>query len=356
MFLNYSEKSLLKDLIRIQSVTGKENSIFTFLKNLFDRVGWTSFEINMEDQKAGILVTFGVPKILFTTHVDVVDAPEYFFQPFEKDGYIYGRGACDSKGSIASMIFACNELLQSGYDNFGLFLFGGEESGGESVSLIMNYLQGFGIEDIIMGEPTKGRLAKSHLGGLCLNIRVFGSASHSAYASSGIDANKYLLTSANRLYSLDEQTLSLNGIWSINIGRFYGGLSPNTLSPFSAMEVYIRTHNNNHDDVMALIKSLMPEARVEIIFSGLSQNLQIIEGFKTTEAKMCSALPHFSVLGANLYMLGPGDPKYAHSNEECIAEVDLIEAVALYKSLYHEIKHSGSKSKPTDNNAFDMVW
>lgn len=356
MFLGYSESSLLKDLIKISSATGREAGIMKFLKHLFDKAGWVNFDITVEEKSAGLLVVFGTPKVLFTTHVDVVDGPAHLFTPREENGVIYGRGACDAKGSIVSMIMACSELLQSGETNFGLFLFTGEERGGKSVVSCMNYLQGFGIEYVIMGEPTMGRMAKSHLGALCLNVKFVGSACHSAYAGGKIDANRFLVVAAQKLYSLDETLLSFNGIWSVNLGRLYGGLSPNTLSPFAAMEVYIRTSQNNHEDIISLVQSIAPGAVIEVMFSGLRRDLEVIDGFKTTEAKMCSSLPHFDVLNAKLMMLGPGDPKLAHTSEESIKVDDMIEAVGLYQSMYHEINlgEVNFKSIPAINN--NQLW
>ncbi len=358
MFLNRSEKSLLKELIKIPSVTGKEEGVISFLKHLFDRAKWLNFEIKVEEDSAGILVVFGTPKILFTTHVDVVDGPLNLFEPSDNGSTVFGRGACDAKGSIVSMIFACDELVKSGATDFGLFLFAGEERGGKTVLSCMNYLQGFGIEHVVMGEPTKCKMARSHLGALCLNVKFFGQAALSGYLNDGIDANKILVSAAQKLYSLDESLLGFNGIWSVNLGRLYGGLSPNTLSPFAAMEVYIRTTMNNHADIIALVQSVAPEAKIEVMFSGLRKDLVVLEGYETTEAKMCSSLPHFESLGANLMMLGPGDPKLAHSNEERIAISELVDAKELYLKLYDDLSNAEPEDFDIDlpENKNEELW
>ncbi len=337
MIFGRSRETFLKELIDIPSVSGKEEGILKFLKHLFDREGWTNFEINVKEEASGILVVFGTPKVLFTTHVDVVEASKELFNAREENGIIYGRGACDAKASIVSMICACQHLKASGATDFGLFLFTGEERGGKGAEACMGYLQGFGIEHVIMGEPTKCRLATSQLGALCLDVKFHGSACHSAYSNKGIDANRIMIRAADKICSLDEAIFSMSGIWSVNLGRFYGGMSANTISPFAAMEIYIRTSKNNHEEVISLVKSLAPIATIETVFSAPKMDLTTLDGFATTEARMCSALHHFEVLNANLMMAGPGDPKLAHTKDECVEISELYKASDLYVNMYQEI-------------------
>lgn len=346
MFLSYTEKNLLKEMIKIPSLSDKEDGIMKFLKHLFDKACWTNFEITVNEKVSAILVVFGTPKVLFVSHVDVVDAPESCFEPYEKGGLVFGRGACDAKGSISSMILACSELSKTGKTDFGLLLYAGQEKGAPCLSQCVNYLQGFGVEYVVMGEPTQNKLASSHLGALCLNLKFYGEARLSAYSNGGVDANKYMIAAANKFYSLDENLMSMNGIWSINLGRLYGGLSANTLSPYAAMEVYIRTKSTNHAEIIALINDIAPEAKIEVLFSAQSLNLEVVEGFKTSDAKVCSSLPFFSNLNAKLMMLGPGDPKLAHTSHECVSEEELIEATVLYLELYKNVKFES----PGDNS------
>ena len=64
------------------------------------------------------------PPSRFSTHIDTVPP---FFPSREDDDYIWGRGACDTKGIIASMIHAVQGLLAEGARNFGLLFVVGEE-------------------------------------------------------------------------------------------------------------------------------------------------------------------------------------------------------------------------------------
>lgn len=358
MFLSQSEKELLKNLIKIPSLSDKEEGVMKYLKHIFDKAGWVNFEISVHGNVSAILVVFGIPKVLYTSHVDVVDGPEGLFEPREVNGQIFGRGACDAKGAVSSMIHACSELHAQGKTNFGLFLYAGQEKGAPCLPQCMNYLQGFGIEHVVMGEPTRNQLGSSQLGALCLNLKFYGEACLSAFSGQGIDANKCMVTAANALYKLDENLMALKGIWSVNLGRLFGGLSSNTLSPYAAMEVYIRTTQNNHDEILALVQSIAPQANIEILFSAHSLVLETLPGFQKKDARVCSSLPYFATLGAKLMLLGPGDPKLAHSNEESINESELIEATALYIAMYDEIIRHNT-IMPIDINAYastPRVW
>src|SRR4029077_19412018 len=51
--------------------------------------------------------------ILLAPHLDTVDAGELQFVPRRKSGRLYGRGACDTKGSVAAMLGALGELAQA---------------------------------------------------------------------------------------------------------------------------------------------------------------------------------------------------------------------------------------------------
>src|SRR5512135_1536716 len=52
--------------------------------------------------------------VLLAPHLDTVIAADAQFVPFQRNGRLFGRGACDTKGSVAAMVVALSELAQSG--------------------------------------------------------------------------------------------------------------------------------------------------------------------------------------------------------------------------------------------------
>ena len=102
------DRDLLLGLLRIPSVTmdqAQNNRAVHYLKGWFDAHGvFTAVETNEAGRAALYAAT--VPgkchDIVFVTHLDVVPpSREGQFDPVVKDGFAYGRGACDTKGNVA---------------------------------------------------------------------------------------------------------------------------------------------------------------------------------------------------------------------------------------------------------------
>lgn len=91
--------------------------------------------------------------IMLMSHHDVVDGGEGWstepFVPVEKDGYLYGRGAIDTKTPLFAELQACEELLEEGYDFDGIDLYIGssnnEEVSGDGMVLATEYFKNSGI-------------------------------------------------------------------------------------------------------------------------------------------------------------------------------------------------------------------
>ena len=99
-------------LIDIESVTGHEKAasefLFATLAKLAASTGGAVERMEVSAERFNVLATWGTPVITLSTHMDTV--PPYFAAR-EDDDHIWGRGACDTKGIIASMITAAESLL-----------------------------------------------------------------------------------------------------------------------------------------------------------------------------------------------------------------------------------------------------
>ena len=118
--------ALASELIKIRSLSGQECGITDFLaRTLADR-GWPVERLPVCDGRENLFVAFGTPEIVFTTHMDVVPGPDELFEPSLRDNKLFGRGACDTKGIIATMISVAESLRAQEQDNFGLLFVVGE--------------------------------------------------------------------------------------------------------------------------------------------------------------------------------------------------------------------------------------
>ncbi|MDP6959825.1 MAG: M20/M25/M40 family metallo-hydrolase, partial [Planctomycetota bacterium] len=143
-------ETLLRQLIDIPSISGEEEAVGQFLQTLLANLG---FEVQTQEVSPGrnnLLATRRghEPRILLCSHIDTV--PPYV--PFrETKDLIYGRGACDTKGVITSMLHAGKSLLMEGFQDFGYLFLVGEEV--DHCGAIEARKLGLSPTACIVGEP-----------------------------------------------------------------------------------------------------------------------------------------------------------------------------------------------------------
>lgn len=110
---------LAAQMIRIASVTPDDKGCNQLMMDRLSAMGFT-----VEPMRFGNVNNFWArlgsesPVLCFAGHTDVVPsgpAEKWQSPPFEptlRDGFLYGRGAADMKGSLAAMITACEAFLQ----------------------------------------------------------------------------------------------------------------------------------------------------------------------------------------------------------------------------------------------------
>src|ERR1700676_231290 len=112
---------LTRALVDIESVTPNEEAVGLFLADYLSRVtsrtGGRLERMEVEPRRFNVLAQWDQPAVTLSTHMDTVPP---FFGSSEDADFIWGRGACDTKGIIAAMIFATEALLAEGQRNFGL--------------------------------------------------------------------------------------------------------------------------------------------------------------------------------------------------------------------------------------------
>ena len=78
--------------------------------------------MDVEAGRFNVLATWGKPIVTLSTHMDTVPP---FFPSREDAEHIWGRGSCDAKGIIASMVGAAEKLLCSRREKFRAAFRGG---------------------------------------------------------------------------------------------------------------------------------------------------------------------------------------------------------------------------------------
>jgi succinyl-diaminopimelate desuccinylase len=190
---------LTKDLLNRKSVTPEDAGCQEMMANILKPLGFLIEDLTFADTK-NIWARRGSdgPVFCFAGHTDVVPSgPEQKWQtlPFEateKDGYIYGRGAADMKGSLAAMLVATENFVKANPQHKGsiAFLITSDEEGPfiNGTTKVIDTLEARNekITWCLVGEPSStneiGDIVKNgRRGSLTGDLLVKGIQGHVAY-------------------------------------------------------------------------------------------------------------------------------------------------------------------------------
>ncbi len=330
---------LLQDLIEIQSYSGEEKQALDFLVNLFEKFNWRSEIIPNPNsiQNYLILVSFGQPEIIFTTHVDVVPAKSEQFQARIINDQIFGRGANDAKGILVSMIAACRQLELAGMNNFGLLVVFEEETSSAGSELAGRVLKNRGIKYLVNGEPTEGKLAVGHKGIVSFTLTCVGLNAHSGYPELGVDANRQLIEIANELYQADFGSDLNLGPTTINLGVIAGGTAHNIIADQAELQAIIRVATSAEVVQHQIIKIVGSRGKLKFHNIQNPISLNVLDGFETMSVAYYTDLPNLLMLGAKGFLYGPGNISRAHTDQEFIYISEIEQAILDYQKIYQQL-------------------
>jgi len=327
---------LTRRLVDIESITGNEKAVGEFLEDylrpLAERFGGKLERMDVEPGRFNVFAWWGEPVVVLSTHMDTV--PPYF-PAREDDQFLWGRGACDTKGIIASMIHALEALLAEGRRNLGMLLVVGEER--NSAGARVANRQPRGTRFLINGEPTENKLALGSKGALRLEVEAAGRMAHSAYPELGDSAILKLLDALQALRALPLPVDPVLGESTCNIGTITGGRAPNVIPDIARAEVMIRLVN--HADLkQQVLAALGDRVAAHVVLDVPPVHLGSVPGVETTVVKFTTDIPELTAWGQPL-LFGPGSIHVAHTSEERIAKREMVEAVGLYQHIIKELQN-----------------
>lgn len=211
-------RDLLARLISFNTVSRESNlALIEFIQSYLQGLGVScELDFNAERSKANLFATIGPADrcgVVLSGHTDVVPVAgqAWTVEPFkltEREGKLYGRGAADMKGYIASVLAAVPRFLAQplrmpvhlafSYD---------EEVGCLGVRSLLATLEQRPHKPVacIIGEPTELQPVLGHKGKLAMRCHVQGAACHSAYAPQGVNAIEYAAKLIGKLGDIGEQ-------------------------------------------------------------------------------------------------------------------------------------------------------
>ncbi|MFA4016402.1 MAG: hypothetical protein RUDDFDWM_001505 [Candidatus Fervidibacterota bacterium] len=304
----------------------------------------------------------GSETIMLCAHMDTVsgEGMRLPFTPIVKEGKVYGRGACDTKASIAAMLTSIMKSTTTGRIKKTVVFAAtvDEEYTATGAVVLRDWLkeQKFGLPNLcIVGEPTELKVATAHKGFIRFHIRTFGKSAHSSQPHMGINAiyrmaklipliEKY---SNEVLANLRHPTL---GAPTISANVIKGGHAPNVIP--DVCEIFVDYRTLPSQDPMDAWKKLKEYimASPDIDFQVEFEQPEIIDsGMETPDVPSVATLiklvkevlgeaqrvgvPYstdaskFASIGIPSVVFGPGSIAQAHSSEEFV-EVEQVEAYA----------------------------
>ncbi len=298
-------------------------------------------------------------RIWLAPHMDTVNGTEDQFKPREHTGRLFGRGACDTKGSIAAMLRSICDLAKSTkrprhteITFLGLVDEEHAQSGSRCVAK-----SGLNADLAIVGEPTRQKVVTAHKGSSWLRLQTRGKSAHAAHPELGRNAIHDMakvveLLETEYRAALARRAHPLLGSPTISIGVIAGGTQPNIVPDHCAIEADRRTlPGETEAGIRREVEQFLRSRNVRATCSSYklapclpletNPRLPLVAEFMRSAGQSKPAgVDYFcdaSVLaqaGTPSVVFGPGDIAQAHTADEWISLADLeSSATMLFRFL-----------------------
>lgn len=319
---------LLQQWLAIDSTSGGEAAFLEVLEAYFVENGWQIERQEITPNRWNLIVTdTQAPRVIYSTHVDTVPP----FLPVRREGdRIYGRGACDTKGGLLAMVTAAEALRKSGRRDLGFLLVVGEEV--DHIGAKRAGVLDLEPERIILCEPTQNRVVRAQKGMLKFQLCSTGIAGHSAYPDRGESAIDPLLDALQRVREATWPVDHILGPTTINIGVIEGGVAANVFAPSARAELLFRAVSSTEVLLQRVLEVVGDDVSLEMPVYNDPVFFAPPEGVETCTVPFNTDATYLRELG-DVWLVGPGDIRIAHSDDEHIDLDDLVDGVALYIKL-----------------------
>src|SRR5688572_18878123 len=239
-----------------------EGRMTDLLEQICRDQGWRSARQQVHPERENLLVRIdGHPALedggelnLWDVHQDTVPVEGMTIEPFGgalREGRVYGRGACDVKGSMAAMLAALSRLDKTGRrPTIVLACTVNEECGFTGARALgrmrtdeLNSFVGQKPDAAIVAEPTELNVVVAHQGQVRWRCHTIGRAAHTSRPDAGVNAI-YAMAQVVQAIERFHADLSLNGTQhplcgrpSVCVSTIHGGVGINTVPERATIEI-----------------------------------------------------------------------------------------------------------------------
>ena len=323
--------SLARQLIDVPSPTESEFAVGELLENELLRQGYDVRRHDVTPTRFNLLaLAGGKPRVVLNSHIDTVPP---WFESREDEEFIYGRGACDTKGIIAAMLAAGERLRARNINDFAFLFVVGEETDSIGAKTANTMFANLGSEYVVVGEPTESMFARASKGALTCFLRFEGVAAHSAYPHLGDSAINRMVAAIAEINATDWGSHEVLGHTTVNVGVVRGGQRPNIIAAEAECELIFRLAGDLEETERRLRELISQHGgRITMSRGNPAQFMTVPEGQPSAVVSFNTDVPWLTNLGKPL-LFGPGSILDAHGVNEKISKKDLLAAVTTYEEM-----------------------
>ncbi len=364
---------LLKDLIAIPSVNPAyggpgEGGVQAFVESwLLER----SIDFRIQEVFPGrnnVIARIGPedkPAILIEAHMDTVAVEGWTlgspYEAIEKDRRLYGRGSCDTKGSLATFMLLAERLANRSDSMEHALVFAAtvdeeyKQRGGFKLVELAEELR---IVAAITGEPTRSSIITKHKGACRYSIEATGKAAHGSTPELGENAICKMARIIERLERYGEllgrdESKPFIETGTLNVGKIEGGTGFNIVPDRCVIDLDCRLGvNDEMEDLREELQTIV-DSETGVAFetflerpplntdneNWFPQALQAAArsaGFESDfgEVAFMTNGVAYSSLGLPTVAFGPGDIGQAHKTDEFIELGEMERSLAILEKLF----------------------
>jgi acetylornithine deacetylase len=362
----------LADLVAIDSVSARSNTaMIDYLANRSEalclRVRRFPFIDETGAEKTNLIALAGAEfsattavELALVGHTDTVPYDPNWIEATtltERDGKLYGRGACDTKAFIAAALTAVESIDLKSLGRPLALVFTADEEIGCLGAQRLSDARALQPRYAIVGEPTSLQPRRAGKGYCLAEIIVRGREAHSAYPAVGASA---IFRAARLISEIEKIAVELQNeqhnafdppYTTLNVGVINGGTAKNVIAGACR---FVLEWRNIPGQLPTRVLDLLYEAIARLQEQDAEVECEVDAaradaGFEIpSDARLVRLLeesteqqagtvafgteaPHMIELGAEAVVLGPGDIRVAHRTGEFVPMAELEQCVEILK-------------------------
>lgn len=305
--------------------------------------------------------------LLFESHLDTVSfGTDEMERPVIRGGRLYGRGACDTKGSLAAMLVALERLMDRTDElSADVLLLGAVDEERAGLGAHHFVASGGHADGAIIGEPTSLEIVVAHKGCVRFRLTTRGRAAHSSESGDGDNAIYAMSDVIQHLRSnlfpkARHRKHPLVGTPTWSVGLVRGGAAVNIVPDECTIDIDYRSIPGETpewvlaevDNSLDVLRASNPNLKVERAVPFMTSfplhtpaSEPVTTAAITARSQVLGPMPAIGVAygsdasllatygGIPSVVVGPGDIGVAHGPDEYVDLEELHRAVDLYEAI-----------------------